>query len=148
MYQLRRSTVTADHGLPFGVSIWRAFNSRAAARADRPESSPVPAATPRGAPEPRHGCGGYRHTEPDALRLLGGERVPGALGDHRALFLGKRREQEQHEGVSISSQLCHDERRSVRHRSADEVNIEIRAMRAGTTAPAERERLTVFRIKI
>ena len=34
-----RSTVTADHGLPLGVAIWRAFSSRAMALADSSRNS-------------------------------------------------------------------------------------------------------------
>jgi hypothetical protein len=63
-----------------------------------------------------------------ALRFLRLQCVPRALRDQPALFLGQGGIEVQHERVSISAQLCHDEGRSVRHQARDEMDIAAQAI--------------------
>jgi hypothetical protein len=53
----------------------------------------------------------------------GGQSGLRALRDHRPLFLGQRREQMQHEGISVGAELDADKRHALRHEAGDESDI-------------------------
>ena len=66
--------------------------------------------------------------ENDAALLGLGKRIPGAFRDHRALFLGQRRIDVQHEGVHVAAELRDDERDALGHQARNEVNIAAQAV--------------------
>ena len=75
------------------------------------------------APEGR-GLGRVRPVaEQGAGGLLPAERVAGPLRDQRALLLGERGEEVQHERVGVGAQLGDDERHALRHEAGDERHV-------------------------
>ena len=69
------------------------------------------------------GLGETRVAKPRPASLRGRQRRLGARRDQRALLLGQRRVDVQHERVHVRTKLCHNERNALRHQPGDERDI-------------------------